>query len=104
MRFGPQHPWGRWRLAERYAKCMTVQLVTRVPDELIASLDDLVRDGHFASRSEAVRTGLTAVVEQQRRRAVGQAIVDGYRHAPQTGADEEWSDAASAAMIAEEPW
>lgn len=83
---------------------MTVQLVTRVPEELIASVDDLVRDGRFASRSEAVRSGLTAVVEQQRRHAVGQAIVDGYRRAPQTDADEEWADAATAAMIAEEPW
>ncbi len=78
--------------------------MTRVPDALIASVDDLVRDGHFASRSEAVRSGLTAVVEQQRRRAVGQAIVDGYRRTPASDADGLWSDAGSAAMIAEEPW
>lgn len=83
---------------------MTVQLVTRVPDELIASVDDLVREGRFASRSEAVRSGLTVVVEQQRRQAVGQAIVDGYRRTPASDADGLWSEAATAAMIAEEPW
>lgn len=91
-------------MANSYAIRMTVQLVTRVPDELIASVDDLVREGLFSSRSEAVRSGLTAVVEQQRRRAVGQAIVDGYRRTPQTDADGLWSDAAGTVMIAEEPW
>jgi Arc/MetJ-type ribon-helix-helix transcriptional regulator len=83
---------------------MTIQLVTRVPDDVIAAVDDLVRAGVFRSRSDAVRAGLAAVVDQQRRQAVGQAIAEGYRRVPQEDGDRLWSDAASAAMIAEEPW
>ena len=83
---------------------MTVQLVTRVPDDLATAIDDLVREGVFESRSEAVRAGLVAMVDHRRRAAVGQAIADGYRRVPQNSDDLTWSDAASAAMIAEEPW
>lgn len=83
---------------------MTVQLVTRVPDEVARRVDDLVRDGVFASRSDAVRAGLDAVIERARRDAVGRAIIDGYRRLPQAADDLAWPDAATAAMIAEEPW
>jgi len=83
---------------------MSVQLVTRIPDDVAKRLDSLVDLGVFASRSEAVRAGLEAILERERRRSVGQAIVDGYRRIPQEGDDLTWSDAATAAMIAEEPW
>lgn len=81
-----------------------VQLVTRIPDEVAEAIDDLVAARVFASRSDAVRAGLDAVIDRERRAAVGRAIVDGYRRVPQDDDDPEWSDAASAAMIAEEPW
>ncbi|HEV7806462.1 MAG TPA: ribbon-helix-helix domain-containing protein [Solirubrobacteraceae bacterium] len=83
---------------------MTIQLVTRVPDDVVAAIDELVRAGVFESRSEAVRAGLAALIERRRREALGRAIVDGYRRVPQAADDLAWSDAASAAMIAEEPW
>jgi len=81
-----------------------VQLVTRVPDDIAAAIDDLVAARVFGSRSEAVRAGLEAVIERERRAAIGQAIVDGYTRIPQEQDEIEWSDAATAAMIAEEPW
>lgn len=90
--------------ARRYAIRMTVQLVTRVPDDLAAAIDELVREGVFESRSDAVRAGLGAMIERRRRVAVGRAIADGYRRLPQADDDLTWSDAASAAMIAEESW
>lgn len=81
------------------------QLVTRVPDEIADAIDDLVRARVFASRSDAVRAGLEAVIERERRAAVGRQIVEGYRRIPQTDDDDlGWSDEATAAMIAEEPW
>ncbi|MGI8729437.1 MAG: ribbon-helix-helix domain-containing protein [Solirubrobacteraceae bacterium] len=83
---------------------MTVQLVTRIPDELAGAVDDLVRAGVYASRSEAVRAGLDVVIDRRRRERTGKAIVTGYRRIPQEQDDIAWSDAASAAMIAEEPW
>jgi Arc/MetJ-type ribon-helix-helix transcriptional regulator len=83
---------------------MTVQLVTRVPDDLAAAIDELVREGVFESRSEAVRVGLGTMIERRQRVAVGRAIADGYRRLPQGEDDLTWSDAASAAMIAEESW
>jgi Arc/MetJ-type ribon-helix-helix transcriptional regulator len=75
-----------------------------VPDDLAAAVDELVREGVFDSRSEAVRVGLGAMIERLKRVAVGGAIADGYRRLPQSEDDLTWSDAASAAMIAEEPW
>lgn len=81
------------------------QLVTRIPDEIADAIDDLVKARVFASRSEAVRAGLEAVIERERRAAVGRQIVEGYQRIPQDDdADLGWSDAATAAMIAEEPW
>jgi Arc/MetJ-type ribon-helix-helix transcriptional regulator len=67
-------------------------------------IDRLVESGVFASRSDAVRAGLEVVVDRERRRAVGLAIVDGYRRFPQDEDDLAWPDAATSAMIAEEPW
>ena len=83
---------------------MSVQLVTRVPDEVAHRLDSLVDLGVFASRSEGVRLALEAILERERRRAVGQSIVEGYRRIPRAEDDLAWPDAATAAMIADEPW
>jgi Arc/MetJ-type ribon-helix-helix transcriptional regulator len=81
-----------------------MQLVVRVPDEMASAVDLLVSRGLFDSRSDVVRAGLDAVLERERRAAVGRAIVAGYERLPQSGDDLEWSDAATVAMIAEEPW
>ncbi len=97
----PPAGWGRH--ADRYARCMT-QLVTRVDDELLASVDELVARGDVASRSEAVRDGLRRLVNDTRRRRAGQAIIDGYRAVPQSETEGGWPDKATVAMIEEEPW
>lgn len=83
---------------------MPTQLVTRISDEVATALDSLVALGVFASRSEAVRAGLDAILERERRRAVGASIVEGYLRIPQGTDDLAGSDASAAAMIAEEPW
>ena len=80
------------------------QVIARVPEELAAALDRLVESGAFGSRSDAVREALAQLVDRHRRADVGRRIVDGYRRLPQTDDELAWSDAATAAMIADEPW
>lgn len=80
------------------------QVVTRLDPALVAALDELVASGAFASRSDAVRTGLELLIERHRRAAIGARIAEGYRRQPQTEQEVGWSDAASIQMIADEPW
>lgn len=80
------------------------QLVTRVDDELVRQVDQLVERAVVASRSDAVRRGLRMLVDLEHRRSVAAAIVEGYRGQPQTGDEAGWSDEMTRAMIAAEPW
>jgi Arc/MetJ-type ribon-helix-helix transcriptional regulator len=80
------------------------QLVTRVDERLLADVDALVSEGVAATRSEAVRLGLEALVEHHRRAQIGQAIVDGYRRHPQDEEELAGLDEATRALIEEEQW
>ncbi len=80
------------------------QLVTRIDAELARSIDRLIADGIAESRSDAVRKGLRALIEQTRRRATAEAIIAGYTKRPQTDKEVSWADEATLRMIAEEPW
>ena len=80
------------------------QLVTRVNDSLVSLVDELVEEGVVESRSDAVRRGLRALVDQQRRLRTGEAIVQGYQDRPQTEGEVGWADTATVGMIGEEPW
>ena len=80
------------------------QLVTRVDDELVAQLDEIVDNGEAESRSDAVRLALEAMIERRRRRLVGEAIADAYRRVPETPEELRWADESIRSMIAEEPW
>ncbi len=81
-----------------------VQLVTRVDDDLVASVDQIVEAGVVASRSEAVRFGLEQLVDRYRRTEIGQSIARGYQEHPQSDAEVGWADESSIRMITEEPW
>jgi Arc/MetJ-type ribon-helix-helix transcriptional regulator len=83
---------------------MAQQLVTRIDDELAASVDSLVSEGVVESRSDAVRRGLRALIDQEERRRTAEAIIAGYRAHPQTDEEIAWADDAAKRMIAEEPW
>ena len=78
------------------------QLVTRIDDALARALDELVDDGAVASRSDAVRIGLERLIDRHRRDRIGARIVEGYTAIQPD--DDGWSDEATLAMIAEEPW
>ncbi len=80
------------------------QMVTRIDDALARQVDELVAQGAAASRSELVRMGLERIIDEHRRQALGQQIVDGYRRLPQSDEDGGELDAATKALIEEEPW
>lgn len=80
------------------------QLVTRVNEDLVSLVDELVEEGVVESRSDAVRRGLRVLVDQQRRRRTGDAIVQGYRDHPQSEEDVGWADEATIRMIGYEAW
>ena len=80
------------------------QLVTRVDDALLAEVDRLVAEGSVESRSDAVRLALRQLIERRRREQIGRSIADEYRARPQAESEVGWSDAATIAMIANEPW
>jgi len=80
------------------------QLVTRIDDALAESMDELIAQGAASSRSELVRMGLERLIDERRRIAIGLQIVDAYTQTPQTDAENSELDAATRALILEEPW
>lgn len=82
----------------------TEQIAVRLPEELLADLDDLVARGVYESRAAAVRAGVEAILELNRRRVTDEAVVDGYRRVPPTAAEREAAISSLRDAILEEPW
>ncbi len=80
------------------------QIAARLSEEDVAGLDELVETGQFESRAEAVRAAVAALLDAERRRSTGEAIVAGYREHPQTDAELAMAEANLRNLIAEEPW
>ena len=83
---------------------MSEQIAVRIPDTLAESLGDLVSDGRFESKADAVRTALETLVEAERRRRMGESIADGYRRIPQDDDEVKAATRAAIRSIHEEPW
>jgi Arc/MetJ-type ribon-helix-helix transcriptional regulator len=81
-----------------------VQLVTKVDDATAKALDDLIADGQFSTRSEAVRAGIDRLVDESRRVKTAASILAGYEVIPETADELDRARRATIAMIAEEPW
>lgn len=82
----------------------TEQIAVRIPTEQLEILDDLVKRGVHATRAAAVRAGVEALVELDRRRRDDRSIVEGYRRTPPTEAETAAAMASLRDSIAEEPW
>lgn len=80
------------------------QIAVRLPKEALDQLDALVDSGRFSSRAEVARTAIAELLDNERRRAVGDAIAEGYRRIPQTKEELAGAEANARAMILEEPW
>jgi Arc/MetJ-type ribon-helix-helix transcriptional regulator len=82
----------------------TEQIAVRLPRELLDQVDDLVARGVYESRAAAVRAGVEAVAESERRRQVDQAVIEGYQRRPAGIAEREAAIASLRDAILEEPW
>jgi Arc/MetJ-type ribon-helix-helix transcriptional regulator len=82
----------------------TEQIAVRLPRELLDEVDDLVARGVYQSRAAAVRAGVEAVAESERRRQVDEAMIEGYRRRPAGAAEREAAVASLRDAILEEPW
>lgn len=80
------------------------QLVTRLDERLVRDIDGLIAEGLVANRSEAVRLALERLVEQHRRRRIGNEIAESYRLQPQTAEERAGLDEATRALVDQEPW
>jgi metal-responsive CopG/Arc/MetJ family transcriptional regulator len=69
---------------------MPTQLAIRLPDDLLKDLDWVVIRLNYDSRTEAMRDALVRLIDQERRREIGEQIAEGYRRMPQT--EEEMAD------------
>jgi len=83
---------------------MSEQIAVRLSPQLTTSLDELVAAGRFPTRAEAVRSAITSMVDQERRRRVGAEIADGYLRIPQSDEDLAAAAAAATRSIHDEPW
>jgi Arc/MetJ-type ribon-helix-helix transcriptional regulator len=82
----------------------TEQIAVRLPEKLLASLDELVRAGIYESRAAAVRAGIEAITRLEHRRMIDHSIVDGYSRTPPTSAEDAAAHESMRSAIAEEPW
>jgi Arc/MetJ-type ribon-helix-helix transcriptional regulator len=80
------------------------QIAVRLPKDLLARLDALVKQGTYESRAAAVRAGIETLAELERRKAVDQAIVEGYQRIPPTASEDRAALESLREAIAEEPW
>lgn len=80
------------------------QIAVRLPEDLLARLDELVARGGYESRAAAVRAGIQAVLELERHQRIDAAVVEGYRRIRPTSAEKEAALASLREAIAEEPW
>jgi Arc/MetJ-type ribon-helix-helix transcriptional regulator len=83
---------------------MSEWIAVRIASDVARSLDELVRTGRFETRADAVRNALEALVDHERRRTIGERIVEGYGRIPQEESEFPELDEAGVRSIGDEPW
>lgn len=82
----------------------TEQIAVRLPRHELDALDELVERHVYPSRAAAVRAGVAAITARERRRAIDDAIIGGYRRLPPNPEEDAAALASLREAIAEEPW
>jgi Arc/MetJ-type ribon-helix-helix transcriptional regulator len=83
---------------------MTSQIALKLPDEILARIDELVGAGRFESRSHVVRAGIDVIIVHEQRRSIDEAYRNGYLANPDTPEEIAEAMRLSIASIEEEPW
>jgi Arc/MetJ-type ribon-helix-helix transcriptional regulator len=83
---------------------MSKQIEVRIPNALAKALDDLVSEGMFETKAQAIRAAHQTLVDQERRRRMGELIADGYWRIPQDEDEVEPARRAAIRSIEQEPW
>lgn len=82
----------------------TEQIAVRLPEALLAGLDELVKSGAYGSRAAAVRAGIEAIMKLEVQRQTDVAIVKGYTRQPPDASEDQAAIASLRAAILDEPW
>ncbi len=77
---------------------------TRLDDDEIAALDEIVQSGLAANRADAIRLSIRRMKDALRRARIGDEIVAGYRNAPQTKEEIDAARVSAEALLAAESW
>jgi Arc/MetJ-type ribon-helix-helix transcriptional regulator len=83
---------------------MSKMITLRISEERRDQLDALVADGVFPNRAAALTAALDRLLADEARRAVDQAIVEGYTRIPPTDEEKAHAEASARRSIADEPW
>jgi len=83
---------------------MTAQIAIKLPEALLASVDDLVQRGRVKNRSAAVRAGLELLTRAEREAAIDRAFVDGAGKHPDSERDLADAQRLAIESIEDEPW
>jgi Arc/MetJ-type ribon-helix-helix transcriptional regulator len=83
---------------------MTKQIAVKLPEPLLAHVDELVAEGTFKSRSDLVRRGIEAVIASRRRREADEAFRLGYERHPEDAGELAEAERLALEAIQEEPW
>lgn len=83
---------------------MTIQIAVKLPDRLVGELDALIANGAFASRSDAVRRGIEALVVTGRRRDLERRYREAFAERPETAEEMLGAERLACEAIDAEPW
>jgi Arc/MetJ-type ribon-helix-helix transcriptional regulator len=83
---------------------MSKMITVRVSDERGKRLDALVKGGSYRSRAAAVNAALDLLLAEEERRAVDEAIVDGYTRLPPTPDEDAYARASTIESVSDEAW
>lgn len=79
-------------------------MAVRLSEDLVAGLDELVDQGRFRTRSDAIRGAIDLLISANARLATDRAIVESYTDQPQTDEEVALAREATRALIEDEPW